>query len=92
MVEGIRKVESALGDGRKVPTPEELATARVARRSLVAARDIAAGAVLTLEDIAVLRPGEGLPPAMRSQLVGQKARCEIAKGTLLTLEMLASGR
>ena len=88
MVEGIRKVESALGDGRKAPAPEELATARVARCSLVAARDIEAGAVLTVEDIAVLRPGVGLPPSMRLQLVGQKALREIAAGTVFTLEML----
>src|SRR5437667_11882055 len=43
MVQAIRKVESALGDGRKVPTKSELETAKVARRSLIAARDIPAG-------------------------------------------------
>ena len=47
MVIGIRRVSAMLGDGVKAPLPEELDTARVARRSVVAAVDIAAGDVIT---------------------------------------------
>lgn len=46
MTAGIRRVGAMLGDGVKAPTPEELDTARVARRSVAAAQDIPAGAVI----------------------------------------------
>jgi len=89
LVRGIRTVESALGHGRKEPAASEVNTAAVARRSLVAARDIPAGTMLTKELIAIKRPGTGLLPAMRSYLVGRTIRVPVPAGTLLTLEMLA---
>jgi sialic acid synthase SpsE len=89
LVKGIRKVESALGDGIKQPAAEESNTAAVARRSLVAARFIPAGAVLTVDLLDILRPGTGLPPAMRQDLVGRRALHDIEAGTLLNLEMFA---
>jgi len=89
LVRSIRTVEAALGHGRKEPAASEADTAAVARKSLVAARDIPAGTKLTEELIAIKRPGTGLPPAMRSHLVGRTVRTAIPAGTLLTLEMLA---
>jgi len=89
MVRSIRNVEAALGDGNKRPALEEANTAAVARRSLVAARHIASGTVLTEDLVAILRPGTGLPPAMRPQLVGRRTRHDIEAGTLLTLDMVA---
>jgi N-acetylneuraminate synthase len=89
MVRSIRNVEASLGDGIKRPASEEANTAAVARRSLVAARYIAAGTVLTEDLVAILRPGTGLAPAMRPQLVGRRIRHDIEAGTLLTLEMVA---
>ena len=89
LVRGIRTVAAALGHGRKEPAASEANTADVARKSLVAARDIPAGAVLTEELIAIKRPGTGLPPAMRPYLAGRTARLPIPEGTVLTLEMLA---
>lgn len=88
LVRGIRIVEAALGDGRKQPAPSEANTASVARKSLTAARDVTAGTVLTEELIAIMRPGTGLPPVMRSQLVGRVLRQNVRAGELLTLEML----
>jgi len=89
LVKGIRNIEAALGDGVKRPAAEELNTADVARRSLVAARFIPAGAVLTADMLDTLRPGTGLPPAMRSQLLGRQAHYDIEAGTVLRLDMLA---
>ncbi len=88
LVQGIRTVEAALGDGRKRPAASEAGTAAVARRSLVAAHPITAGTTLTPTLIAIRRPGTGLPPAMLPYLTGRTARHDIAAGTLLTLEML----
>ena len=88
MVDGIRKVEQALGNGRKMPASSEEDTRRVTRRSLVAAHDILAGTVLTEEAIAIMRPGTGLPPALCQYVVGRRARVDISAGSLLSLEML----
>lgn len=88
LVRGIRAVESALGDGEKRPMPSELATADVARKSLVAARDIAPGTIVTDEMVAVRRPGTGLPPEARETIVGRVAAVQIASGTLLSMELL----
>lgn len=88
MVRGIRTVESALGHGRKVPAASEVNTASVARKSLVAARDIPADTVLTEELIAIRRPGTGLPPAMLPYLIGRTIRIRVPAGDLLRLEIL----
>lgn len=88
MIRGIRIVEASLGHGRKEPAPSEADTAAVARKSLVAARDIPAGMTLTEEMITAKRPGTGLPPSMRDSLVGRQARRDIRSGTLLSREML----
>src|SRR5262249_41004325 len=53
LVRSIRRVESALGHGRKEPTASEMNTALVARKSLVAANDLSAGTALTAEAIAI---------------------------------------
>lgn len=88
LVQGIRIVEAALGNGRKEPAASEANTASVVRRSLVAARDIPVGATLTEADIAIRRPGTGLPPAMRAYLIGRTVRATVSAGTLFTLGML----
>jgi N-acetylneuraminate synthase len=88
MVRDIRDTEAALGDGCKQPVLPEIQTAAVARKSLVAAYDLPAGAVLTEREIAILRPGTGLPPARRGELIGRALRVPVRAGTLLSLEML----
>jgi sialic acid synthase SpsE len=88
MVRGIRTVEAALGDGQKGPASIEASAAAVARKSLVASRDIPIGTVLTEDMIDIKRPGTGLPPAMRVYVVGRTARTSIPAGSLLTFELL----
>ncbi|MGY6663160.1 MAG: N-acetylneuraminate synthase [Glycocaulis sp.] len=89
LIAAVRAVESALGDGIKRPTVEERDTARVARRSLVAARDIGAGTRLGPDDVAARRPGSGLAPKRKSEVLGRKAARDIKEGELLSWEMLA---
>ena len=57
MVTAIRDVESALGDGRKVPAAEEMANRPVARRSLVALRPVRRGETFSEANLGVKRPG-----------------------------------
>jgi N,N'-diacetyllegionaminate synthase len=88
MVRGIRVVGSALGDGEKRPKAGEAATARAARKSLVAACDISSGTVLGSEHIAIKRPGTGIPPGKRELLLGRKTKVAVPAGTLFDWEML----
>ena len=88
LVSGIRRIEKSLGHGEKIPAPSEAKMASVARRSLVAAKDIPAGTILREDLIAIKRPGTGLSPVMISQLVGRTVRVRIPAGTLFQWEML----
>jgi N-acetylneuraminate synthase len=88
MVQAIRKVELALGSPEKKKQHSEQKTAEVARKSLVAACDIKAGTVFSLDIIAIKRPGSGLPPSERLKLLGKKARVDISKDQLITAEMI----
>lgn len=67
----IRVLEPALGDGVKQPQPSELNTRVVARRSLVAARDLEQGTVVERSHIAIKRPGGGIGPGHIDELVGR---------------------
>ena len=87
MVESIRTVEAALGDGRKEPRAVEKKIAEVARKSLVAAQDLEAGAILTDEAVAVRRPGTGLAPAKRGVIVGKRLKAAVKAGDLLRQDM-----
>jgi N-acetylneuraminate synthase/N,N'-diacetyllegionaminate synthase len=88
LVRGIREVESALGDGDKRPTPAELDTRRVARRSLVAARPIRAGERLDVADVAVKRPGTGIDPGDLPRVLGRSLLRDVAADELLSWEAL----
>ena len=74
MVEGIRRVESSLGDGIKRPVASELDVAAVARKSLYWSQSLAAGTTVRAEHLVELRPGTGIPPALKNELVGQRLR------------------
>lgn len=73
MVRALRAVELALGDGVKRPTAAELENAAVARKSIVAARAIAAGETLTADNLTVKRPGTGTSPLRWDDVVGLSA-------------------
>lgn len=76
MVEAIRNVEIALGDGIKRPSASELKNRPVARRSLVAARRIRAGEAFTAENLAAKRPGTGISPMQWDDVIGKIAARE----------------
>lgn len=73
MVQQIRHVEQALGDGLKRPTEPELRNRAVARKSIVAARAIRRGERFSAEMLAVKRPGTGISPMQWDLLLGRAA-------------------
>jgi len=88
LIRAIRDVEAALGDGVKGPTRNELPIRDVARKSLVAARDLPAGTIVGPDDLVILRPGTGLPPGAMTQVLGRKTARAIPADTPLSEDML----
>lgn len=78
MVAAIRAAESALGTGIKRPVAAELEIREIARRSLVAARDLDAGTILTEDLLIARRPAVGLSPSVSSVLVGRRLRRSVS--------------
>lgn len=89
MVAGIRQVEQGLGDGIKAgPAVEEQEMYRLARRSIVVARDVPAGKILEAADLTVKRPGYGIKPNMMPYVVGRRARQALAHDDILTWDLI----
>ena len=79
MVEAVRHVEAALGDGRKHLTESEAPNKAIARKSIVAARQIKAGEVFTEENLTTKRPGDGISPMRWHEILGQAAKRDFAE-------------
>src|SRR6185295_19610587 len=73
MVLAIRNIEQALGDGIKRPSPSELKNKPIARKSLVAARDIRAGERFSASNLDTKRPGTGISPMRWDEVIGRAA-------------------
>lgn len=89
LIQGVRSIETALGDGRKQPAASEANTASVARKSLVAATALKAGTVITEEMVAIRRPGTGLLPDLYPMLIGRQLNVDVKSGTLFDLSMFS---
>ena len=85
MVDAIRNIEQALGNGKKHVTESERPNIIVARKSIVAARDIRKGELLTEENITVKRPGNGISPMRWDEVLGKRAARDFAYDELIEL-------
>jgi len=73
MVQGIRDVEKALGQGLKGPQPMELENQKVVRKSLVARCSISSGECFTETNLTIKRPGTGKSPMDYWALLGESS-------------------
>jgi N,N'-diacetyllegionaminate synthase len=85
MVDGIRNVERALGNGVKCPSPSEMKNRAFVRKSLVAICPIIAGDIFSAKNVGVKRPGTGLSPMLWDDVVGRTATKDFAVDELITL-------
>lgn len=85
MVRGIRNVELALGTGIKEPSASERKNIPIARKSIVALRNIRKDEVFTEENITVKRPGSGLSPMRWFEILGTRAARNFQEDELITL-------
>ena len=84
MVQSIRQVEKALGNGVKKPTISEAKNITIARKSIVAQRDIKQGEPFNVSNLTIKRPGTGMSPDLFWQLIsGQVASKSYLVGDLI---------
>ena len=88
LIMAIRNVESALGNGMKKISREECEIKAITRKSLVAAMDIPAGAIITDTMIDLKRPGSGLAPKYKDMVIGKKSNRPIKKNELFDWDMM----
>jgi N,N'-diacetyllegionaminate synthase len=73
MVQAIRNIERALGDGIKRPSQSELKNKPIARKSIVASRAIQMGEVFSVDNLTTKRPGTGISPMRWDDIIGTVA-------------------
>jgi len=87
LVDGIRKIEAALGTEKSVH-PKEMKIREWAFRSIVSITEIKKGEIITGEMIWSKRPGTGIPSYLRDEIIGKRAKNNIEKNVLLKLDDL----
>ena len=85
MVAAIRNIELAMGSGTKDVAEAERPNIEVARKSIVAARDIRRGEILCEENLTVKRPGNGLSPMLWDSVIGTPAIDDFNYDTLIRI-------
>lgn len=85
MVQSIRNVEIAMGDGIKKPSGSELKNMLIVRKSIVAVKEIKKGEKFSNENIGVKRPGNGISPMRWEEVIGKTANKDFAIDELIIL-------
>lgn len=88
LARGARIAYLALGTGAEERSASETANI-LFRRSIYAVRDIAAGELLTRDNVRIIRPGHGLAPKFLPDVLGKRAQRDIARGTGLSFELIS---
>lgn len=88
MIQSIRAMEQALGDGEKKLMPSESQTVIIQRRGIYAIQEIPAGTPVTRDMIEYLRPAVGLRPPAVTTLIGKTLNKTIAAGDPIKAEDL----
>ena len=83
MVNAIRHIEKAMGNGIKIPADSEKKNIAIARKSIVAKRNIIEGEVFTEENITTKRPGNGISPMEWTNILGQHAKRDFMEDELI---------
>ena len=87
LVDGIRKVEAAMGSTKQVH-PREAQVREWAFRSLVTTRPVAKGEVLTQDAVWSKRPGTGIPAQQMEDVLGRRASRDLPANTMFTWQDL----
>jgi N,N'-diacetyllegionaminate synthase len=74
MVIAIRNIELALGNGIKKPSPSETPNMKIARKSIVAKKEIKKGEIFSEENLTIKRPGDGISAMRWDEIIGRVAQ------------------
>jgi len=85
MVDAIRNIEKALGSSIKKISPSECKNRLIARKSIVAKRDIRKGEIFSEQNITLKRPGFGISPILWDKVIGRLAVKEFKKDKFIKL-------
>ena len=85
LVESVRNIEKAMGDGIKSPTDSEKKNISVVRKSIIAAKSIKVGEMLTVDNLTTKRPGTGISPMRWNDVVGTVAVRDFDEDELITV-------
>jgi len=85
MIDAIRNIEMAVGDGIKRLMPSETENLNVVRKSIVARNIIRRGQVICSEDLATKRPGNGMSPMRWEEVIGTVAKRDFFPDELIEL-------
>lgn len=88
MVDAIRHVEVAMGDGTRKFSENELNIRKVARKSIVLSKNISKGMVIKKDMLTIKRPGTGIPPNHINEVVGKRVLKDLKSQTMLKWEDL----
>jgi N-acetylneuraminate synthase/N,N'-diacetyllegionaminate synthase len=83
LVDGCAVVVAALGEATKRPADSELENRLLARRSIHARTDLAAGHVLARDDLSIVRPALGIAPRDLDLVIGRTLKTDVVAGTPL---------
>jgi len=83
MVDAIRNVEVAMGDGIRTFSVNELEIKKVARKSIVLNEDVSKGTSIKRDMLSIKRPGTGIPPKFIEDVVGRKAINDLKANSVL---------
>ena len=85
MVSAIRNIEKAIGNGLKEPSSSELTNKAVARKSIVASREIKQGEILSEYNLTTKRPGTGISPMKWYEVIGKAAARDFSEDEIIEL-------
>lgn len=88
MVSSVRAIESAFGNGVKTPSRSEMKNIVIARKSIVAARDILKGEIFSERNLTVKRPANGISPVYWDKVLGRRATKNFKKDTKISMRFL----
>ena len=87
LVQESKRAWQSLGKVHYGPTEAEVKSLQY-RRSIYVSADIAEGELFTMENLRIVRPGNGAPPHLLEKLIGKQARRAYHRGTPLSIEQL----
>lgn len=83
MIQSIRNIEKALGDGIKKPSKSEIPNKIIARKSIVTKTAIKKGEILNEDNLTIKRPGNGISPMRWDEIIGSIAQKDYEEDELI---------